>query len=197
MDSQWGLRVYGDVGQPVQVPLEVSAIEHNLLGFGCGVYPRSVGFGKAVLFTRDGVTAVVEYAVVRGTERLVAHSVFHVIVVPGGAPSAKEVDFVASASVLVGRQGAIEGTWVETNGLPCANLDAVGAGLEGLVRGPRVCLDGVELVLRAGVDDCNEWVIRTPLRNSLIIRIRPGNDEGEEAEKRSKEKLRVHHEGFN
>lgn len=100
-DNERGLRVCGDVGQPFQVPVEVSAVKQSLLGIGCGVYPRSVGFGEAVLFTRDGVAAVIKFAVVRGPQGLVAHSVFHIIVVPGGAPCAKEVDFVAGASVLV------------------------------------------------------------------------------------------------
>lgn len=131
-DSLWGLRVCGDVGQPVQVTAKVSTVEQSLLGVGCGLYPRSIGFGKAVLFTSDGVGAGVKFAVVRGAESLVAHSVFHVIVIPSGAPCAKEVDFVASASVLVGRQCAIEGTRVEANGLACANLDALDAGLKGL-----------------------------------------------------------------
>ena len=131
-DSQRGLRVCGDVGQPVQVTAKVSRVEQSLLGVACGLYPRSIGFGKAVLFTSDGVGAGVECAVVRGTEGFVAHSVFHVIVIPSGAPRAKEVDFVAGASVLVRRQCAIEGTRVETDGLPRANLDALGAALEGL-----------------------------------------------------------------
>lgn len=161
------------------------------------MYPRSIGFGKAVLFTSDGVGAGVEFAVIGGTESLVAHSVFHVIVIPGGPPcAAKEVDFVAGASVLVGRQGAIEGTRVELNGLACADLYALEAGLKGIGCGLGVGFDGVELVLLAGVDDCDEWVTRTPLRNTLIGRIRPGKYNGWEAEQSSEKKLQVHHEGF-
>lgn len=112
--------------------MKVSTVEHSLLGVGCGVYPRGISFGETVLFTSDRVGAGVEFAVIRGTEGLVAHSVFHVIVIPGGAPCAKEVDFVAGASVLVGRQGAVEGTWVEIHGLPCADLDALDACLKGV-----------------------------------------------------------------
>ena len=144
--------------------MEVSAVKQSLLGVGCGVHPRSIGFGEAVLFTRDGVAAVIKFAVVRGPQGLVAHSVFHIIVIPGGAPCAKVVDFVAGSSVLVGCQGPIEGTWVEKYGLACTNLDALDAGLKGFGRSPRVGLDGVELVLWAGVDDCDEGVIRAPLR---------------------------------
>lgn len=195
-DNQWGLGVCGDVGQPVQVTAKVSTAEQGLLSVGCGVYPGSIGFGKAVLFTSDGVGAGVEFAMVRGTEGLVAHSVFHVIVIPSSAPCAKEVDFVASASVLICRQGAIEGTRVEINGLACANLDALDAGLKGIGCGSRVGLDGVELVLWAGVDDCDEWVIGTPVRNTLISRIRPGKDEAREAVQSSEKKLRLHDEGF-
>lgn len=149
--------IHPDHCQLLMVASKVSAVKQRLLCPGVGVRPRGIGFRKSILLARDST------AVVGRSEGLVTHAILHVIIVPAAARLGNEVELMARPCVMVGRQSAIERSRVEVDGLPGADGDAPGARLKGRLWCAAVSLHVVSLVLGAGIDDCDDRVVRRPI----------------------------------